>query len=142
MAHFAVRSPFEERDLDHDFGPNPVLFEALVNGHGRGRPHIRPGVLGCGPRDEPYPKGLGALSFQDSLFEARPDGGEAYGELELSRRLHDYRSLPPREAARLIIRSIREHRAADLADDATLVIVDLPSGDAQREPSMADISRY
>src|SRR6187431_2254307 len=26
MAHFAVRSPLEERDLDHDFGPNPVRF--------------------------------------------------------------------------------------------------------------------
>jgi serine phosphatase RsbU (regulator of sigma subunit) len=31
----------------------------------------------------------------DGTFEARPDGGEPYGEVELSRRLHDYRSLPP-----------------------------------------------
>ena len=63
----------------------------------------------------------------DGTFEARPDGGEPFGDQRLVAKLEEYRSLPAREAARLLIASIRDHRAADLADDATLMMIDLPN---------------
>jgi serine phosphatase RsbU (regulator of sigma subunit) len=65
--------------------------------------------------------------LSDGTFEARPDGGEAFGEERLASQLEKYRDLSARETARLLISSIRQHRAADLADDATLVIIDLPT---------------
>jgi hypothetical protein len=64
--------------------------------------------------------------FSDGILEARPDGGETFGLEALARLLERSRNLPPREVARLITRSVREHRAADLEDDATVVILDLP----------------
>jgi hypothetical protein len=64
--------------------------------------------------------------LSDGTFEARPDGGEPFGEERLASHLEGHRDRSAREAARLLITAIREHRAADLADDATLVIIDLP----------------
>jgi hypothetical protein len=64
--------------------------------------------------------------FSDGIIEAQPDGGAMYGLEALAQLLDRARNMPPREVARLITRSVREHRAADLQDDATVVILDLP----------------
>jgi hypothetical protein len=64
--------------------------------------------------------------FSDGIIEAQPDGGQMYGLEALARLLDDSRNLPPREVVRLITQSVRDHRAADLQDDATVVILDLP----------------
>jgi hypothetical protein len=64
--------------------------------------------------------------LSDGTFEARPDGGEPFGDERVATQLHECRGLSAREAARLLIASVRDHRAADLADDATLVIIDIP----------------
>jgi hypothetical protein len=81
------------------------------------------------PAVEPLPLGPGdrLTLLSDGTFEARPDGGEPFGEERVAAQLHEYRGLSAREAARLLIASVRDHRAADLADDATLVIIDIPS---------------
>ncbi len=63
--------------------------------------------------------------FSDGVVEARPDGGALFSEARLARCLRETRKLSPREAARNIIASVREHRAADLADDATMLIMDV-----------------
>jgi hypothetical protein len=64
--------------------------------------------------------------FSDGIIEAQPDGGAMYGLEALAQLLDANRSAPPREVARLITQTVREHRAADLKDDATVVILDLP----------------
>jgi Stage II sporulation protein E (SpoIIE) len=64
--------------------------------------------------------------FSDGITDARPDGGDAFGEERFLRELVALRSEPPRETARRIIGSVRAHRAADLADDATMIIIDIP----------------
>jgi hypothetical protein len=81
-----------------------------------GEPTVEPLSLRPGDR-------LTLLS--DGTFEARPDGGEPFGDERVATELHEYRGLSAREAARLLIASVRDHRAADLADDATLVIIDI-----------------
>jgi hypothetical protein len=79
------------------------------------------------PTAEPIPlrRGDRLTLLSDGVFEARPDGGEAFGEEKVAEELHEYRGLSAREAARLLIASVRDHRAADLADDATLIIIDV-----------------
>lgn len=64
--------------------------------------------------------------FSDGIIEAQPDGGEMFGLEALGTLLDDSRNLPPREAARLVTQTVRDHRAAHLEDDATIVIVDVP----------------
>jgi hypothetical protein len=64
--------------------------------------------------------------FSDGIIEAQPDGGAMYGLEALAQLLDGARNLPPREVARLITQAVRDHRAADLQDDATVVILDLP----------------
>jgi sigma-B regulation protein RsbU (phosphoserine phosphatase) len=64
--------------------------------------------------------------FSDGITEAQPDGGAMYGLEALAQLLDANRNAPPREAARLVTQAVRDHRAADLQDDATVVIVDLP----------------
>jgi serine phosphatase RsbU (regulator of sigma subunit) len=49
-----------------------------------------------------------------------------YGLEALAQLLDANRNAPPREVARLVTQTVREHRAADLQDDATVVILDLP----------------
>jgi hypothetical protein len=63
--------------------------------------------------------------FSDGMIEAQPDGGEMFGLDSLAQILSDTCSHPPREAARVATRVVRDHRAADLEDDATIVIVDI-----------------
>ncbi|MDP9328481.1 MAG: serine/threonine-protein phosphatase [Actinomycetota bacterium] len=63
--------------------------------------------------------------FSDGMIEAKPDGGEVFGLEALGRILSETRELPPREATRIATRAVRDHRAAHLEDDATIVIVDI-----------------
>lgn len=67
--------------------------------------------------------------FSDGVIEARPDGGDAYGVESLVHQLEALRDFSPREATRRVTRAVREHRSAELADDATILMIDmLPSG--------------
>lgn len=63
--------------------------------------------------------------FSDGMIEAQPDGGEIFGLDALGQILADTRRLPPRETARVATRAVRDHRAAHLEDDATIVVVDI-----------------
>jgi serine phosphatase RsbU (regulator of sigma subunit) len=65
------------------------------------------------------------VMFSDGVTEARPDGGQPFGEDQLARGLHALRSVSPREAARRLIAMVLAHRAADLADDATVLVLDV-----------------
>ena len=65
--------------------------------------------------------------FTDGIIEAQPDGGEMFGLDALSQLLESTRDRSPREAARMITQRVREHRAAHLQDDATILIVDIPT---------------
>jgi hypothetical protein len=64
--------------------------------------------------------------FSDGMIEAQPDGGEMFGLDRFVRILNDTRELPPPEVARVAVRAVRDHRAAHLEDDATIVVVDIP----------------
>jgi hypothetical protein len=98
----------------------PRLIDVAANGP----MGIGVGELGVEPL--PLLPGDRLVLLTDGTFEARPDGGEAYGEERLASQLHGYRERAARETARLVIASVRDHRAADLTDDATIVIVDIP----------------
>ncbi|MEO8291898.1 MAG: PP2C family protein-serine/threonine phosphatase [Actinomycetota bacterium] len=63
--------------------------------------------------------------FSDGIIEARPDGGEIFGLESLERILAENRGLSARETARVATCTARDHRAAHLEDDATIVIVDI-----------------
>lgn len=64
--------------------------------------------------------------FSDGMIEAQPDGGEIFGLDAFKGILGDTRELSPREAARVATQAVRDHRAAHLEDDATIVIIDIP----------------
>ncbi len=63
--------------------------------------------------------------FSDGVIEARPHEGQPFSEARLARELVERRRMPPRETARTIIGAVREHRAAELQDDASILVVDL-----------------
>jgi hypothetical protein len=65
--------------------------------------------------------------FSDGLVEARPEGGEFFGEERLVAGLQEHRTKPPRDAARAIISTVLEHRADALLDDATILVLDVPT---------------
>ena len=66
------------------------------------------------------------ILFSDGVVEARPDGGQPFGDARLVDTLQRLKHLPPREAARGLVAEVRAHRAGDLTDDATIIILDLP----------------
>jgi hypothetical protein len=72
--------------------------------------------------------------FSDGMIEARPDGGEMFGLERLAGILTDTREQPPPEVARVAVRAVRDHRAAHLEDDATIVVVDIPDAGSARNP--------
>jgi hypothetical protein len=77
----------------------------------------------------PLQRGDRLVLFSDGVVEARPEGGEAYGMESLIRDLEALREASPREATRRITRGVREHRDAELVDDATILMIDLlPEG--------------
>lgn len=97
------------------------------------------------PLGMPFPNRLSArpldlragdrlILYSDGVVEARPDMGDPFGEERMLQELVAYRDLSPREAARRLIGSVRAHRAADLTDDATLVVMDLPGGEIGHAP--------
>jgi Stage II sporulation protein E (SpoIIE) len=67
--------------------------------------------------------------FSDGIVEARPDGGSPLGTRSVAGILRELRKFSAREAARKLIARVRAHRAAELSDDATLMILDLPTGE-------------
>ena len=111
--------------------PHPILQ------HGSTTPEPRPlqGGLPFGvPFDNvlraerfPLEPGDRLTMFSDGILDARPDDGEEFGLESLRSVLVETRSASPREAARRIIQAVRLHRAGDLVDDATVLIVDIPN---------------
>jgi hypothetical protein len=103
------------------------------------RGHAAPAVLDVNgglpfgmPFDETVPvaplvlqPGDRLVLFTDGVVEARPDGGEAFGLGSLARDLDALRDLSPQEATRRVTRAVREHRSGDLADDATILMIDI-----------------
>ena len=75
----------------------------------------------------PLKPGDRLVLFSDGIIEAQPDGGEMFGLDALADLLEQLRDRPPREAARVITQAVRDHRAAHLQDDATIVFVDIPA---------------
>ena len=79
-------------------------------------------------RSEPLALASGdrLVLYSDGVTEARPANGGAFGLSMLVPALREARDAPPREAARRVIRRVRAHRAQELADDATLLLIDIP----------------
>lgn len=66
--------------------------------------------------------------YSDGIVEARPNDGSSFGVEGLVAELDSLRGASPREAARRVTRAVRQHRAGDLTDDATILIVDVRDG--------------
>ncbi|MDP9239085.1 MAG: serine/threonine-protein phosphatase [Actinomycetota bacterium] len=64
------------------------------------------------------------LLFSDGLTDARPDGGQAFGEEHLAERVLQTADLSAAEVVRLLTSAVLDHRAGQLADDATAVCLD------------------
>jgi serine phosphatase RsbU (regulator of sigma subunit) len=64
------------------------------------------------------------LLFSDGLTDARPDGGQAFGEEHLAERVLQTAGLSAAEVVRLLTSAVLDHRAGQLADDATAVCLD------------------
>ncbi|MGI9120244.1 MAG: PP2C family protein-serine/threonine phosphatase, partial [Acidimicrobiales bacterium] len=62
--------------------------------------------------------------FTDGITEAAPDGGNAFGLPQLVELLAQTRAQPPTEAVRIISGQVLAHRAGQLSDDATIVLLD------------------
>jgi serine phosphatase RsbU (regulator of sigma subunit) len=80
------------------------------------------------PAVQPLPLAPGdrLTLYSDGVVEARPDDGEAYGVEALADLLATQRDRSAREVARKVTAAVRSHRAADLQDDATILIIDVP----------------
>ena len=63
--------------------------------------------------------------FSDGVTEARPEGGDAFGLRSLMRELETLRDVSPREMTRRVTGAVRAYRADDLADDATILAIDI-----------------
>jgi serine phosphatase RsbU (regulator of sigma subunit) len=60
----------------------------------------------------------------DGILEASPDGRDQYGVERLSAFLEETADLHPTEVVRLAIGAVTGHRAAELRDDATVLVID------------------
>ncbi|MGB9377159.1 MAG: PP2C family protein-serine/threonine phosphatase [Mycobacteriales bacterium] len=81
----------------------------------------RPGRLQLEPGDR-------LLMFSDGVTEARPVGGDAFGGMNLAGLLEETADRPPAEVVRLLTDAVIDHRAGQLADDATAVCLDWRGG--------------
>jgi serine phosphatase RsbU (regulator of sigma subunit) len=57
-------------------------------------------------------------------MEAKPDGGDQFGEDGVREVIAGTASLAPTEVVRLVIEAVVGHRGAALRDDATVVCLD------------------
>lgn len=60
----------------------------------------------------------------DGIVEATPEGGTTFAQVRLVELLVATRSLPPAETVRLVTREVLDHRAGQLDDDASVVVLD------------------
>jgi Stage II sporulation protein E (SpoIIE) len=63
--------------------------------------------------------------FSDGVIEARPERGTAFGLGSLIRELESLREASPREMTRRVTGAVRQHRADELDDDATILAIDI-----------------
>jgi serine phosphatase RsbU (regulator of sigma subunit) len=70
------------------------------------------------------------LFYSDGVVEARPRGGSQFGVERLIDDAEEYlgSNLPVSEVLRRLVRRLREHRGAELEDDATLVFLEWQPG--------------
>jgi hypothetical protein len=70
------------------------------------------------------------LFYSDGVIEARPKGGQQFGVERLIDDAEEFlgSSLPVSEVLRRLVRRLREHRGAELEDDATLVFLEWQPG--------------
>lgn len=62
--------------------------------------------------------------FTDGITEATPDEGNSFGEDRLAEVLLETLSIPPAEVVRIVSGAVLDHRAGQLKDDASIVILD------------------
>ncbi len=62
--------------------------------------------------------------FTDGITESMPEGGTTFGEARLVDLLLATRPIPPAETVRLVASEVLGHRAGQLNDDATVVVLD------------------
>jgi len=72
------------------------------------------------------------LLFSDGVTEARPVGGDAFGARQLGQLLRETAQRSPAEVVRLLTGAVIDHRAGQLADDATAVCLDWHGPESQR----------
>ncbi len=70
------------------------------------------------------------LFYSDGVIEARPRGGAEFGVERLIDDAEEFlgSNLPVSEVLRRLVRRLREHRGAELEDDATLVFLEWQPG--------------
>jgi hypothetical protein len=70
------------------------------------------------------------LFYSDGVIEARPSGGPQFGVERLIDDAEEFlgSNLPVSEVLRRLVRRLREHRGAELEDDATLVFLEWRPG--------------
>jgi serine phosphatase RsbU (regulator of sigma subunit) len=78
-------------------------------------------------RSLPLQPGDRLVLFTDGIVEASPDGpgGEEWGEARLIAYVHALQGLPPTDTAASVLAEARAFAAGTLADDATVVVVDV-----------------
>ena len=83
-------------------------------------------ATGNTPAQESLEPGDGVLFFTDGVVEARTPDGEEFGVDRLADLAGQYASelLEPEEIVRQILRSVLDHRRAELRDDATVLFVE------------------
>lgn len=62
--------------------------------------------------------------YTDGITEAMPEAGAAFGETRLTELLLETLASPPAEAARIVSGEVLRHRAGQLSDDASIVVLD------------------
>lgn len=62
--------------------------------------------------------------FTDGITEAMPEAGAAFGEARLAELLLETLTTPPAEAVRIVSGEVLRHRAGQLNDDASIVVLD------------------